>query len=86
MSTVTLSHEGQVVIPEEIRRQLGIVPGSELELTLEGNTIRIEPKPADPPSSIESGYGLLVCKKPGQRRLADFDIAQAMQDAADDRT
>jgi hypothetical protein len=28
---------------------------------------------------------MLVCKKPGTRRLADFDVALAMREAADDR-
>jgi hypothetical protein len=27
---------------------------------------------------------MLVCKQPGQRRLADFDVALAMREAIDD--
>lgn len=84
MSIVTVSEKGQVVIPAEIRRQLGIMPGCQLDFSLEGNTIRVELKRRIQPSRSEDGYGMLVCTQPGERRLADFDVAQAMRDAADD--
>ena len=29
----------------------------------------------------EDGFGMLVCKRPGKRRLADFDVALAMQES-----
>ncbi len=86
MATVTVSEKGQVVIPAEIRRQLRITPGCQLDFSLEGNTIRVELKRRVQPSRPEDGYGMLVCTKPGERRLADFDVAQAMRDAADDRS
>lgn len=85
MPTVTVSEKGQVVIPAEIRRRLGIAPGCQLDFTLEGNTIRVEVKRNRQPSRPEDGYGMLVCKRPGQRRLMDFDVAEAMRDTADDR-
>lgn len=85
MATVTVSEKGQVVIPAQIRRQLGIAPGCQLDFTLEGHTIRVELKRRVRPSRSEDGYGMLVCQRPGERRLADFDVAQAMRDAADDR-
>jgi AbrB family looped-hinge helix DNA binding protein len=84
MATVTVSEKGQVVIPAEIRRRLGIVPGCQLDFTLEGSTIRVEIKRQIQPTRPEDGYGMLVCKKPGERRLADFDVADAMREAADD--
>ncbi len=81
---VTVSEKGQIVIPAEIRRQLGITPGCQLEFSLEGNSIRVELKRQIPPSRPEDGYGMLVCTQPGERRLADFDVAQAMRNAGDD--
>ncbi len=84
MPTVTVSEKGQVVIPAEIRRRLGISPGCQLEFNLEGNMIRVEVKRRCPPSRPEDGYGMLVCKRPGSRRLLEFDVARAMRDAADD--
>ena len=83
MATVTVSDKGQVVIPTAIRHRLGITPGSKLDFELEGDGIRIRPCQAIPPSRAEDGYGLLRCELPGDRRLADFDVAEAMlnQDA-----
>ncbi len=81
MQTVTVSEQGQVVIPVDIRKQLGITAGSQLNLILENAGLRVEVKQSIQPTRPEDGYGLLVCKQPGERHLADFDVAQAMQDA-----
>ena len=43
-----------------------------------------EPEPRKrrvPSPRIEDGYGMLVCKQPGERRLSEFDVAQAMREA-----
>ena len=85
MATVTVSEKGQIVIPAEIRRQLSIVPGCQLDFTLEGNSIRVEVKRHITPTRAEDGYGMLVCSKAGERRLADFDVAEAMKKASNDR-
>ncbi|MEI2742897.1 MAG: AbrB/MazE/SpoVT family DNA-binding domain-containing protein [Candidatus Competibacter sp.] len=84
MTTVTVSEKGQVVIPVSIRRRLGIVPGCQLDFTLQGNTIQIALKRPIKSARIEEGYGLLVCNKPGKRRLDDFDVARTMRESADD--
>ena len=85
MQTVTVSDKGQVVIPVQIRRRLGIAPGCQLSFSLEGQVIRVEMKRQVVPSAVQDGYGMLVCKLPGKRRLADFDVSKAMRDHADDR-
>ena len=79
MKTVTVSDKGQVGIPAEIRRHLGITPGCQLDFSLHGETIQAVVKRCVKPSRPEEGYGLLVCRQPGERRLADFDVAAAMQ-------
>ena len=38
---------------------------------------RVQTKPED-------GFGMLVCKATGPRRLLDFDVAMALREAADD--
>jgi len=81
MPTATVSEQGQVVIPADLRRQLGITPGCQLDFSLEGNTLRVEVKRRIQPTRIEDGYGMLVCKQPGERCLSDFDVAQAMREA-----
>ena len=85
MSTVTVSDKCQVVIPAAIRRRLGIAPGSKLDFELEGDSIRVRLRKSIPPSRAEDGYGLLRCALPGERRLADFDVADAMRKGDDDR-
>lgn len=85
MPTVTVSDKGQVVIPAEICRRLGIVPGCQLDFSLDGNAIRAEVRRRVTPSKAEDGFGILVCKRPGERRLSEFDVAQAMREVSDDR-
>jgi hypothetical protein len=37
------------------------------------------------PTKLEDGYGMLVSRHKGVRKLADFDIAKAMRKAREDR-
>lgn len=60
MSTATVSDRGQVVIPAEIRRLLGIAPGTRLDFTIEGQSLRVEVARRAAPSRLEDGYGLLI--------------------------
>ncbi len=85
MSAVTVSDKGQVVIPAAIRRRLGIAPGSKLDFELEGDSIRVRLCRSIPPSRAEDGHGLLRCELPGERRLADFDVAEAVRIQDEDR-
>ncbi|WP_295392722.1 AbrB/MazE/SpoVT family DNA-binding domain-containing protein [uncultured Thiodictyon sp.] len=87
MSTVTASDKDQVVIPASIRHRLGIAPGTKLDFDfeLEGDSIRIRPLRTIKPTQAADGYGMLTCTRPGERRLADFDVATGMRSAADDR-
>jgi len=80
MSTATVSEKGQVVIPAEIRKLLGIAPGTQLDFTVEGQSLRVEVARRAVPTRVEDGYGMLVCRKPGKRRLAEFDVARAMRE------
>jgi AbrB family looped-hinge helix DNA binding protein len=84
MLIVTVSDKGQVVIPVEIRRRLGITPGCQLDFSLEGHVIHAEVKRPVVPTNVEDGFGMLVCERPGKRRLAGFDVALAMRESKDD--
>lgn len=85
MLAVTVSTKGRVIIPAEIRHRLGITPGCQLDFRLDGHAIHAEVKRQLVQTHAEDGFGMLVCKLPGKRRLADFDVASAMQKAKDDR-
>lgn len=79
MATVTVSDKGQVVIPIDIRKTLGIKPGGKLNFTLDGEVIRIELQRPTLKTTIDEGFGMLVCPPGKARHLSDFDVAQAMQ-------
>lgn len=52
---VKLSSKGQLVIPEAIRRALGLKAGARLQVELEGNRIVLEPMESE--SAIDDLYG-----------------------------
>jgi antitoxin PrlF len=66
MQSAIVSPQGQVLIPTEIRQQLGITPCSRLDFTVEGSTFRIQIDLSKKQSRPEDGYGMHVCKKPEQ--------------------
>ena len=39
--SVRMSENGRVLIPAEIRKQLGLVPGESITLTVEGDALRL---------------------------------------------
>ena len=82
MSTVTVSHKGQVVMPVEIRKLLGIGRGTRMSFTVEGQSLRVEVVRKAAPTRLEDGYGMLVCRKPGERHLAEFDVPATTDEAA----
>ena len=43
MTIATVSSKGQITLPAECRRALGIVPGTKVLVELEGDAIRISP-------------------------------------------
>ena len=78
MSCVTISSKGQVVIPAQLRQQLGIQPGSQVEVYAVNGKIQIELKHPAGKSSHKTGFGMLKYAGP-PRRLSDFDAAEEMR-------
>lgn len=78
MSCVTVSSKGQVVIPAEARRLLGIEPGSKVEVTVVEGKLQIILRHPARVSSHEEGFGMLKYRGPA-RRLADADVAELMR-------
>ncbi len=90
MELVKLGTEGDFTIPRAILRSVGLTGDASLlvETTPEG-AILLRPAAVYPieiysAERVEDGYGLLRCDLPGERRLADFDVADAMRHEHDD--
>lgn len=78
MSKVTVSAKGQVVIPVELRKRLGITPGCQLEFFEEDGAIKVVVRRQRTPTRHADGFGMFVARG-SSRRLADFDVAEAMR-------
>lgn len=57
--TVKLNTKGQITIPQQIRQQLGIQSGDEMEIRVEDTQLIIFPKPRH---KIETIFGILKAK------------------------
>lgn len=84
MPTAILSEQGHIEIPQQIREQLGLTPGTEVNVALVGKVVEISLTRQVQASRPEDGYGMLVCRKPGPRSLMDFDVATAMRQSRHD--
>jgi AbrB family looped-hinge helix DNA binding protein len=56
MAIVKTLAKGQIIIPAEIRKKIGLKPGRKVLLTLVDGKVAIEPVPDDP---IEAACGML---------------------------
>jgi len=68
MPIVKTSSKGQIVIPAEIRRKLGIEPGQKVHLSLENDKAVITPLPKDP---IKTLRGILKGRPSMTKALLD---------------
>ncbi|MBI4191661.1 MAG: AbrB/MazE/SpoVT family DNA-binding domain-containing protein [Betaproteobacteria bacterium] len=70
----SVTSKGQVTIPRQVRKALGITAGTRVRFTAEGRTARMEILKAGKPSTVEEGFGMAKYKGPPVR-LADFDAS-----------
>lgn len=76
MPTVTLSSKGQIVLPVDIRKRLGLAAGSVLELSEEGDGLVLRPVHSIEPTNLANLAGMVKAPSTGiQRSLDDFDAA-----------
>lgn len=84
VSTTKLSSRGQVVIPEEIRRRLGLQPGAQFVVIGDGDTVVL--KRIQPPSLREFDVLLSRARKAAKKAgLREEDIAAAIRRARERR-
>ena len=72
-SLVTIDEAGRLVVPQGLRRQLGLSPGTQLRVEVEGDRLVLEPQRPDPTMRDEGGLlileGTLAEDVPDHREL-----------------
>ena len=76
MATTAVTSKGQVTIPQEVRRKLGIRKGSRMAFSVVGD--HVEMRLASQPEEVaEGGFGMLRSQR--KAVSADFDPATLLQ-------
>jgi AbrB family looped-hinge helix DNA binding protein len=76
MQATAVTSKGQVTIPKELRRQLGIRRGTRIEFSLAGDHAEMHVK-SSPSGETGSGFGML--KSARATVAADFDTATLLK-------
>jgi AbrB family looped-hinge helix DNA binding protein len=80
--TLTLDKMNRLVVPKSLRDRLALQPGDELEITLEGDAMRL--RPLHPSASTSLEKGILVCSS--EVPTAAWDISAFMEQQRDQRS
>ncbi len=80
LSTTKMSSKGQIVIPEEIRKRLGLKPGSQFVVV--GNKDTVILKTITPPSMDEFDELIAEARKQARRvGMKQSDVSKAIKKA-----
>ncbi len=74
----TIDAGGRVVIPKSLRTELGLVAGDEVDIELDGWTIRIERRPGD---AKVSAHGQFLVVEGAGANLTENDLRAMRLDA-----
>lgn len=78
----TIDRAGRVVIPAEVRKRLGLTPGTELRLEIEGFAIRLVRAVAGPELS-ERGGRLVARPRTAEADRVEIDVAKLIEEERD---
>ena len=79
MATMTVSSKGQIVLPADIRRRLGLMAGTQMEIIEEPDGVRLVVSRPVKATSIAACAGMVTAPSKGKvRNLADFDPASLL--------
>ena len=79
MSTLLVSSKGQIVLPAEIRRRLGMGAGARLEVLEESDGLKLRVIRSVATADLTGLAGMVKAPVRGvQRRLEDFDPASLL--------
>jgi len=76
---VPIDRAGRVVIPAEVRKRLGLNPGTELNLVVEGFAVRLSRAVAGPELS-ERGGRLVARPRAAETDRTDIDVAKLIEE------
>lgn len=74
----TIDKAGRIVVPAEIRRRLGLEPGTEVELVVEGSSVRLLRNVPGPELGRRRGRLVARPRVPAGRR-PEVDVAQLVE-------
>jgi AbrB family looped-hinge helix DNA binding protein len=75
----TIDKAGRVVIPAPLRERAGLVPGTELEVTLDDSGLRLE-RTAPPPRLVKVGRRLVARPTAPTQGRPNIDIAALVEE------
>ncbi len=79
MAELTVSSKGQIVLPADMRRRLGMGAGARLELIEEPDGVKLRVARRVDPCDLAALAGMAKAPSRGTpRRLADFDPASLL--------
>lgn len=76
-ATVVLGQQGRLVIPAEVRSALGLAPGDQLHLRLDGHSLVLE-RPRDAASELRG----IASRVPNTRSLVEELLSERRRAAA----
>lgn len=83
MATMTVSSKGQVVLPADIRRRLGLMAGTQMEIIEEPDGVRLVVSRPVKTTDVEACAGMVTAPSKGKpRKLSEFDAASLLSRAA----
>jgi antitoxin PrlF len=75
----TIDRAGRVVIPAEVRKRLGLTPGTELNLVIEGFAVRLSRAVAGP-ELLERGGRLVARPRAAEEHRTEIDVAKLIEE------
>jgi AbrB family looped-hinge helix DNA binding protein len=79
---ITIDRAGRVVIPAAIRARASLTPGTELEVVLEGTSVRLV-RAVPGPTLVKLGGRLVARPSVPPDQLPDVDVARLVEEERD---
>ncbi len=80
-SKVTLDRAGRVVLPKHLRDELHLSPGDTLDVTVQGDEVKLRPRRSASPLQKKQGVWVFSTGKP----MASDETAEALRDIREQR-